>query len=152
MSSRVVSTAIHAPIESVYEAITNPALIAKWRIPDNMTGSLDRTQQIIEGSFAITLTSTDGTSDANRGTYHSRFVKLRQNELVVEQIEFVSATLSMQTPITITTTFQELPGAILVTLTFDNVPVGASEFNDEKETKMALTKLTKLLEQKSSQI
>jgi uncharacterized protein YndB with AHSA1/START domain len=138
----------------VYAAITSPELIAKWRVPNNMTGSLDRTRQVIDGSFAITLTYTDGTSNgksgADRDTYHSHFVNLRENELVVEQIEFESADPAMRAPMTVTTTLQELPRAVLISLTFDNIPTEVSELDNEKGTKMALTKLTQLLERQAN--
>jgi uncharacterized protein YndB with AHSA1/START domain len=154
MSTQVISTAIHAPIGVVYQAITNPELIAKWRVPDNMTGSVDRTRQAIDGSFAINHAYTDdakaGKTTAGRDTYRSRFVKLRENELVVEKVEFESLDPALRTSMTVTTTLKQLPSATLVTLTFKNIPAGVSQTGYQKETRMALLKLSKLVAQNAS--
>ena len=77
MSTTRVSALLRAPRAAVYQALTDPAMIGRWRFPDGMTSVVELQE---DGGFRVTLTyeSTDGQgkSTARSDTYRARFTHL----------------------------------------------------------------------------
>jgi uncharacterized protein YndB with AHSA1/START domain len=59
MSTTRVTALLRAPRAAVYQALTDPAMIGRWRFPDGMTSVVELRE---DGGFRVTLTyeATDG--------------------------------------------------------------------------------------------
>ena len=80
MSSTRVGRHIKAPRTRVYSALVDAAAIAKWQVPDGMTGHVHTFEAREGGAFHISLTydgpaGVDKTA-AHTDTYHGHFAKL----------------------------------------------------------------------------
>ena len=101
------------------------------------------------GSFRVSLTydAPDGTgkSAPHTDTYHGHFLKLVQNEQLVEVLEFETADPALQGTMTMTTTLTDADGgteASSCTTASDGVPAA----DNETGTRMALANLAQLVE------
>lgn len=80
MSSTRVTRHINAPRASVFRALTDPAAVATWMVPDGMTSHVHRFEAREGGAFRISLTYNApggaGKTTAQTDAFHGRFVKL----------------------------------------------------------------------------
>jgi uncharacterized protein YndB with AHSA1/START domain len=86
-----ISRHLSAPRSAVYRALLDAGAVAKWRVPDGMSGQVHEFDPHEGGSFRVSLTydapTNTGKSAAHTDTYHGRFVRLVPNEQVVEVLE-----------------------------------------------------------------
>jgi|SRR5947209_5208311 len=80
---------IRAPRASVYNALIDKAMIAQWKVLDDMTCLVHEFDAREGGAFRISLAYEEptraGKTTAHTDTYHGRFVSLVPNEQVVEE-------------------------------------------------------------------
>lgn len=85
----------HAPRASVYQALLDPAAVARWKVPAGMTCHVYEFDAREGGALRISLTydapERSGKTRGRTDTYHGRFVELVPNKLVVEVDEFDTA-------------------------------------------------------------
>src|SRR4051812_9826826 len=74
-----VSRIIKAPREAVYRACIDPAAVAVWRVPDNMSARVHVFDARVGGGYRMSLTYRDvvsraGKSSDDTDTFEGRFV------------------------------------------------------------------------------
>jgi len=125
-NSTRVTRHINASREKVYHALIDPNEIAKWRVPNGMTMRVHSFAAREGGSFRISLDYDDsapkGKTSAHTDTYHGRFVKLLQNERVVEVDEFEAEDPALGGEMTITITLVEADGGTDVIGVHEGLP------------------------------
>jgi uncharacterized protein YndB with AHSA1/START domain len=145
-----VGLRINAPHAAVYRALLDPRAVATWQVPDGMTSHVHEFDPREGGAFRISLTydaPTDtGKTTAQTDTFHGRFVKLIENEQVVETVEFETADPAMQGEMTITITLADAKGGTELLAVHDRLPAGLSPADHETGWRMSLGKLAALVE------
>jgi uncharacterized protein YndB with AHSA1/START domain len=155
MRSTRVHRHIHAPRETVYRLLLDPAAIATWKVPDGMTAVIHTFQPHEGGAIRVSLTYDApmgaGKTDRHTDTYHGRIVRLVPNETVVEvdQFETTDPALRGEMISTITLAGASDGGTDVVGL-HENLPSGLSIEDNETGWRMALAKLAALAEADSA--
>ncbi len=102
------------------------------------------------GCFRISLTYDDpastGKTSSHTDTYHGRFEKLVDDQLVVEVMEFETSDPDMQGEMTVTFTLADTEGGTALLAVHDHLPPGVSPEDNELGWKMSLGKLKMLVE------
>lgn len=141
---------IRAPRAVVYRALLDPAAVARWRVPDGMTGQVHELDAREGGFFRVSLTydapEATGKTTAHTDTYHGRFARLVPDEQVVEVVEFESDDPALAGETTITTTLADADGGTAVSVSYEGLPDGVSAADNETGTRMALANLAALVE------
>ena len=92
MTTTRVTVHIAAPRARVYAALLDPEAIARWKAPAGMTCEVHELDPREGGALRVSLTYDDtdaaGKTSAHTDTYRGRFVRLVEDELVVEADEF----------------------------------------------------------------
>jgi uncharacterized protein YndB with AHSA1/START domain len=147
MSTLRVGTVLRAKRAAVYRALTDPAMIARWRFPDGMTSVIEPQD---DGGFRVTLTyeSSDGQgkTTARSDTYRGRFTQLVPDELVVEVDEFETTDPLFAGEMTMTITLREHDAGTELTAVHEGVPAGVPPEDNELGWRMALDRLAALVE------
>lgn len=150
MYSTKVTGHVDAPRAAVYRALLDPAAVARWRVPDGMTGHVHAFDAREGGGFRVSLTydapDATGKSAARTDTYHGVFVRLVPDEQVVETVEFETADPGLQGVMTMTTTLVDAAGGTDVTVVHEGVPDAVAPGDNETGTRMALANLARLVE------
>jgi uncharacterized protein YndB with AHSA1/START domain len=140
---------VRATSAEVYRALLDPFAVAAWRFPTGMSATIHRFDARQGGRFRITLhPGRLGPADppAERAeTFRGQFTRLVPGQLVVEAVEFESASPAMAGTMTITTELQDADGGCEVTMTYDDAPPGV-EAADEVGIQMALVRLAAWVE------
>jgi len=150
MYSTRTSRVINAPRQVVYQALLDPAAIARWRVPDGMTAHVHAFDPREGGAFRVSLTydapAETGKSAAHTDTYHGHFARLVPNEQVVEIMQFESENPTLQTPMTMTTTLTDTPHGTKILILHEGIPDTIPATDNQTGTRMALTNLAKYLD------
>ncbi len=150
MYSTRVSQHVNASRRAVYRALLNADAIARWRVPEGMSGHVHEFDCREGGSFRISLTydapDRTGKSAAHTDTYHGHFVRLVPNEQVVEVFEFETADPGLRGTMIMTTTLTDADGGTDVVMAHDGIPDAVPAADNELGTRMALAKLARLVE------
>jgi len=141
---------VRAPRAVVYRMLLDPDAVARWRVPDGMTGQVHAFDARVGGRFRLSLTYDEpgrpGKSSARTDTYHGHFTELVPDEKVVETIAFESADPAFAAPMTMTTLLADAPGGTEVTLVHEGVPDAVPPAANEAGTRMSLANLARLAE------
>lgn len=141
---------MNAPRTIVYRALLDARAVATWMVPNGMTSHVHAFDAREAGSFRISLTydapTGTGKTTAHTDTYHGRFVKLVENEQVVEVVEFETTDPAMLGEMTITYLLADAGGGTEVLVVYDGMPRGVSTADNEVGTRMSLAKLAALVE------
>ncbi|MFJ8533889.1 SRPBCC family protein [Streptomyces sp. NPDC093591] len=151
MYSTRVSRHVNASREAVYRALLEADAIAKWRVPDGMTGHVHEFDGREGGTFRVSLTydvpTGTGKSDAHTDTYHGRFVKLVPDEQVVEEAEFETDDPALRGTMRMTTTLTDADGGGTdVLVVHEGVPDAVPPQDNETGMRMSLANLARLVE------
>jgi uncharacterized protein YndB with AHSA1/START domain len=140
-----VSVVLAAPRDSAYRALTEPALIARWRFPEGMRSTVEE----VGDGFRVTLTydapDARGKSTAHSDTYRARFTRVVPGELVVEVDEFETDDPDLRGEMTMTVTLRDADGGTELTAVHEGVPAGIPPEQNELGWRMALARLAALL-------
>lgn len=146
MSTTRVSVQLRAPRAAVYRALTDPAMIGRWRFPDGMTSIVEPQA---DGGFRVTLTyeaaDGQGKTTARSDTYRGRFTRLVPDELVVEVDEFETTDPQLAGEMTLTVTLCDRDGATELRAVHEGVPDGVAPADNELGWRMALDRLAAVL-------
>jgi uncharacterized protein YndB with AHSA1/START domain len=141
---------IRAPRAAVYQALLDPAAIARWRVPDGMSSQVHEFEAREGGAFRVSLTydraGATGKSSAHTDTYHGHFQRLVPGEQVVEVFEFETTDPSLRGTMTMTTTLTDAADGTEVSIEHEGLPSGVSPADNELGTRMALANLARLVE------
>ena len=136
--------------DQVYRALTDGGLIGRWRVPDGMTSRVHEFDGREGGRFQVSLTydrpTGSGKSLPHTDTYHGRFVRLVENQLVVESLEFETPDPALQGEMTMTTTITASGRGCLVEMLHERVPDAVPPADNQAGMQMALRRLAGLLE------
>jgi len=151
MSSTTISQHIKAPRSSVYRALLDQRAVAIWKVPTGMTCTVHAFDAREGGTFRISLTYDEpteaGKTTAHTDTYRGRFVKLVPDEQVVEVDEFETEDPALRGEMTITFTLADSDDGTLLLAVHEGLPPGVSSADNETGWRMALAKLTALVEE-----
>jgi uncharacterized protein YndB with AHSA1/START domain len=149
-----VSHHVNAPREKVYRALLDVRAVEIWVVPTGMTSRVHEFDAREGGSFRISLTYDEptgiGKTTAHTDTYHGRFVKLVQNEQVVEVVEFETEDPTLRGEMTITITLADAEGGTDVLAVHEGLPGGLSTTDNEVGWRSSLAKLAALVEAPNS--
>jgi uncharacterized protein YndB with AHSA1/START domain len=128
-----VSRHVNAPRAKVYSALLDAHAVERWMVPTGMTSRVHAFDAREGGSFRISLTYDEptgvGKTTAHIDTYHGRFVKLVQNEQVVEVVEFETADPALRGEMTITITLEDADGGTDVLAVHDGLPIRPADIS-----------------------
>ena len=145
MYSQTASQLVRAPRSLVYAALLDPRAIEAWRVPDDMTASVQELDPREGGRFRVSLTYRDperaGKTAGATDTYAGHFARLVPDEQVVEVIEFEAPDAELTGAMTMTWTLHEVEGGTEVELLHEGIPDVVSPEDNATGTRMALTKL-----------
>jgi uncharacterized protein YndB with AHSA1/START domain len=154
MYSTQVSRHVRAPRSAVYRALLDADAVAKWRVPDGMSGHVHTFDPREGGAFRVSLTydlaegapGGTGKSSARTDTYHGHFAKLVPDEQVVEVVEFETEDAALRGTMTMTTTLTDADGGTEVVIVHEGIPDVVPAADNETGTRMALDNLARLVE------
>jgi uncharacterized protein YndB with AHSA1/START domain len=147
-----VSRIIKAPRAKLYAACLDPSMLARWRVPDRMTATVHSFDPRVGGSYRMSLTYRDpksgpgGKTSDDTDSFTGRFVALVPDEKIVETVAFETDEPGYAGAMTITTSFEPVPGGTNVTIRFDGLPPGIRPEDNETGTRQSLAKLAALVE------
>ncbi|MFF0203986.1 SRPBCC domain-containing protein [Streptomyces sp. NPDC005017] len=142
---------VNAPPAAVYRALLDADAVGRWRVPDGMSGRVHEFDAREGGRFRVSLTyrlpGATGKSGARTDTYHGRFVRLEQDRLVVEELEFETDDPALRGTMTMTTTLTACEGGgTEVVMVHEGVPDVVPPADNETGARMALANLAALVE------
>jgi uncharacterized protein YndB with AHSA1/START domain len=141
---------VNAPRPAVYQALVDADAVAKWRVPEGMTGHVHEFDAREGGSFRISLNydapGMTGKSAPRTDTYHGHFARLVPDEQVVEVLEFETADPALGGTMTMTTTLTDADGGTDVLVVHEGIPDSVPPADNETGTRMALANLASLVE------
>ncbi|MBZ5740100.1 SRPBCC domain-containing protein [Nocardioides mangrovi] len=149
MYSTTARRTVAADRAVVYGALLDPAAVARWRVPDGMTGEVHELDARVGGRIRMSLTYDDPAAAGKTGgatdTYAGVLVALVPGERVVEEVAFEADDAGLGGTITMTTTLRDVPGGTEVEIRMDGVPDAVPPDQNELGTRMALDKLARLV-------
>lgn len=141
---------IHAPRKRVYDALIDPASVARWRVPAGMTSEVHEFDAREGGAVRVSLTydapDRAGKTVGRTDTYRGRFVRLVPNQLVVEVDEFETDDPALGGEMTITIGLSDADGGTELVATHEGLPEGVSPADNETGWREALARLAALVE------
>ncbi|MEU3932451.1 SRPBCC domain-containing protein [Streptomyces sp. NPDC029044] len=142
---------VDAPRAAVYRALVSAEAIARWRVPDGMSGEVHEFDAREGGRFRVSLTyeapDASGKSAAHTDTYHGHFARLVPDEQVVEVLEFESVDPALRGAMTLTTTLTDAQGGGTdVLMVHEGIPDAVPAADNETGTRMALANLARFVE------
>jgi uncharacterized protein YndB with AHSA1/START domain len=144
---------VRAPRAQVYRALLDPRALARWRVPDGMRAQVHVFEPREGGAVRVSLTydapTNAGKTTPRTDTYHGRFLRLVEDEEVVERLAFETADPAMQGEMTITFRLSDAQGGTDVLGLHEDVPPGVSLADNEQGWRMALAKLAAWVEAKA---
>jgi uncharacterized protein YndB with AHSA1/START domain len=153
-----VTRIIHASPGEVYDALLDPAAVARWKVPDGMSSVVHELDPRVGGRLRVSLTYDapsladgpgPGKSSSRTDTYSGRFLELVPGALVVEAIAFETGREDLQAEMTVRTTLTATADGTEVTIDHAGLPDGVDPDDNVTGTEMALAKLAALLEARS---
>ena len=140
---------ISATPARVYRALTEPADVKAWMVPDGMTSEVHEFVPRVGGRFRISLTYDGGEvgkSDAHTDTYSGRFVELVPERRVVQEMEFETDRADLRGVMTTLFELADVNGDTELTAEHHNVPEGIPLADNELGWRLSLDKLARLVE------
>jgi uncharacterized protein YndB with AHSA1/START domain len=141
------SRIIKAQPEQVYDAFLDPAALVDWLPPAEMTGQIHEFDARVGGGYLMSLfyppdeQKFRGKTADKEDRVEVRFVELTPPRRIVEAIRFVTDDPALLGEMTMTATFEEVPGGTGVTLVFDNLPPGVRAEDNDAGARLSLDQL-----------
>jgi uncharacterized protein YndB with AHSA1/START domain len=153
-SSRT-SRVIKAPREALYRAFTDPAALAAWLSPGEMTGKIHEFDARVGGGYRMSLfyppseQAYRGKTSEREDRFTARFVELTPPTRIVQAITFDSEDPAFSGEMTMVVTLDESEAGTEVTFVFEEIPSGIRPEDNEAGTRSSLEKLARYVEQDS---
>ena len=151
-ASTRTSRIIQARPEELYAAFLDPAALVEWLPPAEMTGEIHQFDARVGGGYRMSLfyppdeqAFTGKTAD-REDRVEVRFVELSPPRRIVQAVRFATADPAFMGEMTMTATFDEVPGATEVTLAFDNLPPGLRPEDNDAGARLSLEQLARRFE------
>ena len=143
---------IKATPEALYRAFTDPAALAAWLAPGDMTGEVHSFDYRVGGGYQMSLyypsseQTLRGKTSAREDRYTARFVELTPPRRIVEAITFDAVDLAFEGVMIMEVTFEAEDGGTTVSLFFKDIPSGIRPQDNEAGTQSSLEKLARYVE------
>lgn len=154
-SSTRNSKFIKASPEDLYRAFTDPAALAVWQAPGDMTAQVHSFDGRVGGGYQMSLyyptseNASRGKTTEREDRFTARFVELTPPKRIVEAITFDSADPAFAGEMTMVITFEAQEGGTMVSIGFENIPPGIRPEDNETGTQLSLEKLARYVEQRA---
>src|SRR4029450_4140534 len=146
------SKVIKASREALYRAFTNPAALAVWLAPGEMTGKVHAFDARVGGGYRMSLFYPAseqvyrGKTAEREDRFTARFVELMPPTRIVQAISFDSVDPAFSREMTMVVTFEERNGGTEVTIVCEHLPSGIRPEDNEAGCRSSLEKLARYLE------
>lgn len=143
---------IKAPPEALYRAFTDPAALAVWQAPGDMTGTVHQFDTRAGGGYQMSLyypasdTTSQGKTAEREDRFTARFVELTPPRRIVEVVTFDSDDPAFAGEMIMEVTLEAADGGTTVTIVFKNIPAGVRPEDNEAGTLESLEKLARYVE------
>jgi uncharacterized protein YndB with AHSA1/START domain len=151
-ASTRTSRFIKVPREALYRAFTDPAALAVWLAPGEMTGRIHEFDGQVGGGYTMSLfypSSEEvyrGKTSEREDRFTARFVELNPPARVVQAISFDSDDPAFSGEMTMVVTLEERDDGTEVTILFENIPPGIRPEDNDEGTRSSLEKLARYVE------
>src|SRR5207245_6473363 len=148
-ASTRTSRVIKAPREALYRAFTDPAALAVWLSPGEMTGKVHEFDARVGGGYRMSLfyPSSEqvyrGKTSEREDRFTARFVELTPPTRIVQAISFDSVDPAFSGEMTMVVTFEDRDGGTEVTILFEHIPSGIRPEDNEAGCRSSLEKLAR---------
>ena len=145
---------IKATKEALYEAFTNPAALAVWLAPGEMTGKIHKFDLRVGGGYRMSLfypeseKESRGKTSEKEDRFTARFLELTPYKKIVQVITFDSSDPAFSREMIMEVTFEAKDAGTRVTILFKNIPPGIRPGDNGAGTKLSLEKLARYVEKK----
>ncbi len=143
---------IKATPEALYRAFTDPAALAVWLAPGDMTGEVHSFDYRVGGGYQMSLyyPSSEkpfhGKTREREDRYTARFVELTPPRKIVEAITFDAVDPAFSGEMIMEVTFEAEDGGTTVSIFFKDIPSGIRPQDNEAGTQSSLEKLARYVE------
>ena len=143
---------IKAPQQTIYRAFTDPAALAVWLAPGDMTGVVHSFDFRIGGGYQMSLyypspkSSMQDKTSEREDSYTARFVELKPPEKIVEAITFDTVDQAFIGEMIMEVTLDPEEGGTTVSIVFKDIPSGIRLEDNELGTQSTLEKLALFVE------
>jgi uncharacterized protein YndB with AHSA1/START domain len=150
--STPTSRVIKASREALYRAFTDPAALAVWLAPDQMTAKVHEFDGRVGGGYQMSLfyPSSEqvyrGKTSEREDRFTARFVELTPPTRIVQAITFDSADPTFAGEMRMTVTFVERDSGTEVTILFEQTPPGIRPEDNDAGNRSSLEKLARYVE------
>lgn len=150
-SSRA-SRVIKARPEDIYDAFIDPAALAAWLPPAEMTGEFHEFDAQVGGGYRMSLLyppdeqGLHGKTSEREDMVIVRFVELTPPRRIIEAVSFVTTDPAFFGEMTMIATFEPAAGGTEVTLEFRNLPPGLRPEDNETGSRLSLEQLARRFE------
>jgi uncharacterized protein YndB with AHSA1/START domain len=151
-ASTRTSRVIKAPREALYRAFTDPAALAVWLAPGEMTGKVHVFDARVGGGYRMSLFYPAseqvyrGKTSEREDRFTARFVELTPPTRIVQAISFDSADPAFSGEMTMVVTCEDRDGGTEVTIVFEHIPPGIRPEDNEAGCRSSLEKLARYIE------
>ena len=151
-ASTRTSAVIKAPREALYRAFTDPAALAVWLSPGEMTGRVHKFDARVGGGYRMSLfypaseQPSHGKTAEREDRFTARFVELTPPTSIVQAISFDSVDPAFAGEMIMAVTFEERDGGTEVTIAFERIPPGIRPEDNDAGTRSSLEKLARFVE------
>ena len=146
------SAVIKATPEALYRTFTDPAALAVWMAPGDMTARVHQFDGRVGGGYQMSLSypSSDATArgktSEREDRYAARFVNLTPPRRLVAAITFDTDDPAFAGEMVMEATFEAEDAGTRVTLVFTDLPPGIRPEDNEIGTRLSLEKLARYVE------
>jgi uncharacterized protein YndB with AHSA1/START domain len=143
---------IKATPDALYRAFTDPAALAVWLAPGDMTGEVHRFDYRVGGGYQMSLyypaseQTLRGKTSGREDRYTAQFVELTPPRRIVEAITFDSVDPAFAGEMIMEITLEAEGDGTIVSIVFKNIPSGIRSEDNEVGTQSALEKLARYVE------
>ncbi len=144
---------IRAPQQVLYRAFTDPAALADWFAPGEMTAEVHNFDLRVGGGYQMSLyypaaeNFSRGKTSAREDRYTARFVELIPPRKIAAAITFDSTDPSFSGEMLMEVTLEPRDGGTTVSITFKDIPSGIRPEDNQAGTQSTLEKLARFVEQ-----
>lgn len=146
------SRVVWARPEEVYAAFMDPAALAEWLPPAEMTGVVHAFDGRVGGGYSMSLfyppdeREFRGKTAEREDRVEVRFVDLEPRRRIVESVTFVTADPALMGEMTMIVSLDEVPGGTEVTITCTDLPPGLRPEDNEAGSRLSLDQLARRFE------
>jgi uncharacterized protein YndB with AHSA1/START domain len=138
--------------EALYRAFTDPAALAIWLAPGDMTGEVHSFDCRVGGGYQMSLyylsseKAFRGKTSEREDRFTARFVELTPPKRIVQAITFDSVDPAFSGEMIMVVVFEAEDGGTTVSIVFKDIPSGIRPEDNQAGTESTLEKLARYVE------